>query len=94
MRITVRSGRLEQVRGAVTVFAALEGEQHPERLLPPSSVARDRGLLRLVASSGFRGAANETLLLPAPRQAGPRGGGWVLVIGLGKAKQLSLERVR
>ena len=87
MRITVRAGRLGQVRDAVAVFAALEGERHPERLLPPSSVARDRELLRLVASSGFRGAANETLFLP-------RGRGWVLVVGLGKAKQLSLERVR
>ncbi len=87
MRITVRSGRLGQVRGAVAVFAALEGEGHPERLLPLSSVARDRELLRLVVSSGFRGAANETLILP-------RGRGWVLVVGLGKAKQLSLERVR
>jgi leucyl aminopeptidase len=77
---------LDQVRDGVPVYGALEGEQRPERLLPPSS-ARDRELRRLVDSSGFRGAPNETLTLP-------RGRGWALVVGLGKAKQLSLERVR
>ena len=86
MRITVRSGRLDQVRDGVPVFGALEGEQRPERLLPLSS-ARDRELRRLVEASGFRGAAGETLLLP-------RGKSWELVVGLGKAKTLSLEGVR
>ena len=86
MRITVRSGRVSQVRGAVQVFAALEGEQHPERLLPASS-AQDAELRRLVNSAGFRGAANEALMLPKGKQ-------WVLVVGLGKAKDLSLERAR
>ena len=86
MRIQVRSGQLGQLRGGVTVYAALEGEQHPERLLPSSSV-RERALIQLIRGSGFRGAANETTLLP-------KGNGWVLVVGIGKAKDLSLERVR
>jgi len=86
MRLTVRSGRLGDVRDGVPVFAALEGEQRSERLLPPS-VTRDQALRRLVDGSGFRGAANEVVLLP-------RGSGWILVVGLGKAKELSLERVR
>ena len=86
MRITVKSGRVDQVRDGVQVFAALEGEQHPDRILPSSS-ARDRELRRLIQSSGFRGAPNETLVLP-------RGRGWTFVIGLGKEKQLSLERIR
>ena len=86
MRIAVRAGQLGQVRIGVQVFAALEGERHPERLLPASS-ARDRALGRLVTDAGFRGAPNETLLLPRGKQ-------WVLVVGLGKTKDLSLDRVR
>jgi leucyl aminopeptidase len=86
MRIAVKSGRLEHVRDAIQVYGALEDERHPERLLPASS-GRDRELTRLVGSSGFRGAPGETLWLP-------RGKGWILVVGMGKAKDLSLERVR
>ena len=86
MRITVRSGQLARGRDGVQVLAALEGERHPERLLP-ASASRDRELGRLVGESGFRGASNETTFLPIR-------GRWVLVVGLGKAKDLSLERVR
>ena len=86
MRLTVRSGQLSRIREGVHVYAALEGEQRPERLLP-SYAARDQELTRLVAGSGFRGASNETVLLPRKNQ-------WILVVGLGKAKDLSLERVR
>ena len=86
MRIQVKAGQLGRVGRGVQVFAALEGERHPERLLPGSS-ARDKELGRLVNSSGFRGAANEVVFLP-------RGNAWVLVVGLGKANDLSLERLR
>ena len=86
MHITVRAGRLDQGRDGVQVMAAVEGEQHPERFLPASSW-RDRAFNRLVRSISFRGAANEAVLLP-------RGTRWVLVVGLGKTKGLSLERVR
>ncbi|MBI4004410.1 MAG: leucyl aminopeptidase [Candidatus Omnitrophica bacterium] len=86
MRITVRSGQLGQIRDGVLVFAALEGEQKPERLLPDST-ARDKALVKLIADSGLRGAANETVFLP-------KGNQWILAVGLGKAKGLSLERVR
>ena len=86
MRITVRSGRVERVSDSVAVYAALEGEQHPDRLLP-AYAAPDAELKRLVNSSGFRGASNEVLLLPRKNR-------WVLVVGLGKQKKLSLEQVR
>ena len=86
MRIHVKSGQLGQIRGGVQVFAALEGEQKPERLLPASS-ARDQSLTKLVTNSGFRGAPNETVFLPHKN-------GWVVVVGLGKAKDLALDRVR
>lgn len=86
MRIQVRAGQVGQVRGGVTVYAALEGEQRSERFLPSSS-ARERALIRLINRSGFRGGANETTLLPQGRD-------WALIVGLGKAKELSLERVR
>ena len=86
MRLTVRSGRVDQGQGGVPVFAAFEGDRQPERLLPASS-ARDQTLRRLLAGAGFRGAANETAFLPRGRQ-------WILVVGLGKAKHLSLDAVR
>ena len=86
MRIIVRSGQLSQRRDGVQVYAAFEGEQKPERLLPASS-ARDQALSRLIAQSGFRGAANETVFLPHSNR-------WVLIVGLGKAKEFSLEKVR
>ena len=86
MKIVVKSGQLSQVRDGVKVFGALEAEERPESLLPPPVLGR-APLLRLVARSGFRGAANDTLLLPD-------GDGWVLVVGLGKKKDLSLNRLR
>jgi len=86
MRITVRSGQLTQIRDGVLAFGALEGERKPEQLLPDST-ARDRTLVKLINGSGLRGAANETAFLP-------RGSQWILAVGLGKTKNLSLERVR
>lgn len=86
MRIQVKVGRVGQVRGGVAVYAALEGAQRPERVLP-SYAARDRALMQLVGRCGFRGAVNETLVLP-------KGRAWVVVVGLGKASDLSLDRVR
>ncbi len=86
MRIHVKAGRLEQVGEGVPVFGATEGDERAERLLP-ASVERDADLKRLIDDSGFRGAANEVLFLP-------RGNRWVLVVGLGKAKDLSLDRAR
>jgi leucyl aminopeptidase len=86
MRITVRSGRVHDVRQGVAVFAALEGDAQPERILPQTAAAA-RGLRDVLKGSGFRGAANETAYLP-------HRGRWVLFVGLGKAKDLSVERVR
>jgi leucyl aminopeptidase len=87
MRLTVRSGRIQDVREGLQVFAALEGEQHPERLLP-ASAGRDRALEQLIKGSGYRGASNEIIFLPrSPKQ-------WVLVVGLGKAANLTLDRAR
>lgn len=86
MRITVRSGQLSQIRGGVQVVAALEGEQKPERILPASTV-RDQALIKLINGSGFRGSLNETAFLPHRN-------GWVLAVGLGKAKDLTLDCVR
>ncbi|MBI4354142.1 MAG: leucyl aminopeptidase [Candidatus Omnitrophica bacterium] len=86
MRVSVKVGQLGQARDGVVVYAALEGEQRPDRLLPPYA-ARDRAFVQLVKGSGFRGAANETVLLP-------KGRGWALVVGLGKMKDLSLEQAR
>jgi leucyl aminopeptidase len=77
---------VDQVRGALHVYGALEGDRHPERLLPDYT-ARDKALRQLVNGSGFRGSANEAAFLP-------RGASWALIVGLGKSQQLSLERMR
>ncbi|MBI4597407.1 MAG: leucyl aminopeptidase [Candidatus Omnitrophica bacterium] len=77
------------------VYGALEGEQKPERLIPArpgtgragAAAARDKALAELLRGAGFRGSKNETCLLP-------RGNAWVLVVGLGKAKDLSLDQAR
>ena len=86
MRIQVKVGKVGQGRDGVQVFAALEGDTRPERVLP-AYAARDRGLIQLLAGAGFRGARNETAFLP-------RGNRWVLVVGLGNARDLSLEAAR
>ena len=86
MRIQVRSGQFGQGRDGIRVFAAFEGEKRPERLLPASS-GRDRTLRQLLAGAGFRGGPNETAFLP-------RGRTWVLVVGLGKHQDLTLDRAR
>ena len=86
MRLTVRAGQLGQVRDGIPVYAALEGDRYPERLLPASS-ARDGELKRLIQGSGFRGAPNQIQFLPKGKQ-------WILVVGLGKAKNLSMEKAR
>ncbi len=86
MRIDVRSGRLSQVRGGVQVIMALEGEKQPARLLPDSTAA-DRALSCVLTGSGFRGALNETAMLPLS-------GRWIIFVGLGKERDLTLERVR
>ncbi len=83
MRIVVRSGALNQVHGAIRVYGALEGEQTLEKLWP----AAGRELTQLAQGAGVRGAPNETALLPL-------GKAWVLIVGLGKAKELSVDRLR
>ena len=109
MRVQVQAGLIHHIRDAVQVYAALEGEQRPERLMPASS-ARNQALVDLIKRSGFRGQLNETTLLPQGRGwsphlfVGPKGrgspsankqvGGWVLIVGLGKSKDLTLDRVR
>jgi leucyl aminopeptidase len=86
MRIIVRSGQLGRIADGVPVGAAVEGERRPEALWP-SSVTRDAELVKLVNRSGFRGTPNETLWLPRQQ-------GWMLFIGLGKAKDVTLDRAR
>jgi len=84
MRIDVRAGQISAGRDGVRVFAAFEGEQRVQQVLAgPSSTT----LRNLAASVGFRGALNESVCLPQAK-------GWVLIVGLGKEKDLSLDRAR
>ena len=83
MRIKVTSG---PGRNGLHVGAAFQGEGKLERLLP-ASVAGDRLLTEFARGAGFRGSLNEWVLLP-------RGGRWILLVGLGKTKDLTLDRLR
>ena len=86
MRITIRSGNVSQIGAAIHVYAAFEGEERFERLLPDEA-QRDEALKQLAADAGFRGAPNETVLLPHGKR-------WTLIVGLGKVKELTIERAR
>ena len=85
MRIEVRAGRVTLRSNEVQVVGAFEGEQRFERLAPSSLI--NGAVNRLAAGAGFRGASNETALLPDGKR-------WVLAVGLGKEKELTLDRVR
>lgn len=84
---TVRSGRLSSLRGGIKVYGAFQSERGPMSLLPASSAA-DRSLKKLVKDSGFQGALNEVAFFPQER------GEWTLIVGLGKEKDFTLDRVR
>jgi leucyl aminopeptidase len=81
MKIEVRAGALDKAEGLIA-YAAFEGDGHPDRLAPASSAVQ-----RLAAGSGLRGAANETSVLPLDAR-------WVVVVGVGKSKDASLDRLR
>ncbi len=84
MRVEVKSGKVAQAHDGVQVLAALEGERRPERLMPSSAGS---AVQQLVSESGFLGGLNDTLWLPYA-------GRWLLLVGLGKEKDLSVDRVR
>ena len=86
MRITVRSGRVDPGRKSLRVVAAVEGPECFERLLP-AEAGRPGPLTKLLTDLQFRGASNETALLP-------HDGRWTLAVGLGKSEELSADRAR
>jgi len=87
MRVHVVSGQLDRVHhDAVSVFAAFEAEQRPEKLIP-SEALHHTDLLSRLAECGFRGALNETILLPL-------GKGWAIIVGVGKADAASPDVAR
>ena len=91
MKISVKSGRLEQEKTEVIVISQFEGE----RGLSEDAAAMDkalRGRIRKALEGGeFSGKTNQLLLLhiwdhsPAKR---------VLLVGLGKKKEAGLEQIR
>ena len=85
MRITVKSGSLASLRQGVPAYAAFEGNEQTGSLLPQAWATG--GLGKTVRESGFRGCQGEQLFLPNAQ-------GWAVVIGLGKEKDLSIERLR
>ncbi len=83
MWIQVKAGRYGQAAAGVRVVAALEGKSRFQKLVP----AANRALEQLAASAHVKGSLNEAVFLPVGKR-------WVLVVGLGKAKDLTLDRVR
>ncbi|HEY4485314.1 MAG TPA: leucyl aminopeptidase, partial [Nitrospiria bacterium] len=91
MDIQLKKGRIEKEAAEAAVLGLFEGE----KTLAGDAAAMDRALkgqIRAVFESGeFRGRPNEMLML---RSRGGVPAKRVLLAGLGKRKDLSLERVR
>lgn len=83
MQIKVRLARYREASRELLVIAALEGDGRFQKLLPVSG----KVLAQLASSAHVTGELNEAIFLPIGKR-------WVLIVGLGKAKELTLDRIR
>ncbi len=86
MRVQVKSGRYDKLPEELKVAIAFQSEEEGLQKLYPNSVA-SFPLQQLAKTAHVSGALNETAFLPVGKQ-------WFLVVGLGKSKELTLDRVR
>lgn len=85
MRVHVKSSRYNQAGDEIKIVAAIEGDEQFQQLLPESIAVAP--LKQLAASAHVKGSLNETVFISAGKE-------WILVVGLGKAKDLTLDRLR
>lgn len=86
MRVQVKSGRYDKAAEELKVAIAFQSEEESLQKLYPNSIA-SFPLQQLAKSAHVSGALNEAVFLPVGKQ-------WFLVVGLGKVKDLTLDRLR
>jgi leucyl aminopeptidase len=90
MRWTVSKGSVGTLAGDLLVLPVIEGKQGPELSGVIELAGGHAALREIIAAGGFGGAASSTL----PVHCSGLKCGWVLLVGLGKAKRISLEVLR
>ena len=90
MRWTVTKGNVATTAGQLLVVPVLEGDKGAD-LVGVRALAGDHGdMTGIIGRAGFSGAAGAMLPVYCPGLKA----GWVLLIGLGKVEDLSLEGLR
>src|SRR4051794_11939168 len=94
MEINALAGRLPEAAADTLVVNLLQGVAHPGGATRAVDEALGGAISRLIASGDFTGKPNQTALLyPAAAAAGVTATR-VLLVGLGKGDELTLDRVR
>ena len=90
MRWTVSTGDLAKTRGDLIVLPVVMSDE-AANLDPVVKLAGGHGdLVKVIESGGFRAATGDTL----PIHCGGLPAGWILLVGLGKPDEVSLDGVR
>ena len=91
MKVSVSTGKIEKIREEVIGFGLFQGEKKLERTLKEVD-SHLHGLVQDMLKQGdFNGKMGKVLLLPTQEQIGARR---ILLVGLGKKKNFSLEKLR
>ncbi|MCK4443592.1 MAG: hypothetical protein KAW09_03545, partial [Thermoplasmata archaeon] len=91
MKISVLQGEIQEVEDEGIVVNLFEGVRRPGGAAGAVDKALDRSITGLIRSGDFKGKYKESCILrtegriPSPR---------VLIVGLGKRKEITLDRVR
>ncbi len=91
MEIKPAASNLARLRADALVVSHFEKVRHPEGTTADIDRALDGAITRLIRQGDIKGKLNETTLLHSP---GRLPAGRVLVMGLGKKKELTLNRIR
>src|SRR5919108_1142194 len=99
MEVAVQAGQLGAVAADAVVVNLFQGVTQPGGATGAIDRATGGAITRLIAAGDFTGRLNQTAVLyPAPdRRDGAAGGvaaPRVIVVGLGKRDELTLDRVR
>jgi len=86
MQIRVQAGLFEKIKADALAIGVCEGARGIDQLIPPR-MERLREIRPLLQRLAVRGKPNETATLPIQNR-------WVIVVGLGKRKEITIERLR
>src|SRR5262245_18051116 len=94
MEISARAGRLPEAAADTIVVNLLQGVTQPGGATRAMDEALGGAISRLIATGHFTGKPNQTAVLYPPTGAAGVTATRVLMVGLGKAEALTLDRVR